>query len=81
MATIRQAAKVDMKGWEPMPSGVQGGFRAPSVPDESNTPGRSSTMLSAMPPAATTGDGLQRQFYGGVNIPVMRILPNMGRRV
>jgi hypothetical protein len=75
MATLRQASMVDMSGWEPAPPSTTGTLQVPSVPDESNTPGRSANMIAAMPPQATTGDGLQRQFYGDANIPTYRILP------
>lgn len=75
MATLRQASRTDMTGWERVPERGDGEVKIPSVPDESNTPGRSPDMLAAMPPQATTGDGLQRQFYGGANLPVHRTLP------
>jgi hypothetical protein len=80
MASLRQAAKANMTGWEPAPASPGAG-NPPSIPDLSNTPGRSPNMLAAMPPQATTGDGLQRQFYGGTNIPTMRILPAAGKGV
>lgn len=75
MPTLRQASRTDMTGWERVPEQDAKSFQPPSVPDESNTPGRSPNMLAAMPPEATTGDGLQRQFYGGANIPTRRTLP------
>ena len=80
MANLKQASKADMSGWEPVPASPFGESQRPSVPDESNTPGRSPNMLAAMPPEATTGDGLQRQFYGGANIPTFRTLP-VGRGI
>jgi hypothetical protein len=79
MANLKQASKADMSGWEPAQTSIGGESQRPSVPDESNTPGRSPNMLAAMPPQATTGDGLQRQFYGGSNIPTYRTLPIGGR--
>ena len=74
MASLKQASRADMRGWERAPEST-GSLRIPSTPDESNTPGRNPNMLSSMPPGATTGDGLQRQFYGGGNVPTSRILP------
>ncbi len=80
MTSLKQAARADMRGWERVPDEGAKSFQSPSVPDESNTPGRSPNMLAPMPPGVTSGDGLQRQFYGGGLVPMYRILPTGGTR-
>jgi hypothetical protein len=64
---------VNMDDWKPV-------IPAPPPTPQGNSPdedrqrdGRSPFMLSSMPFAASSNDGLQRQFYGGSNAPTTRI--------
>jgi hypothetical protein len=72
MASLRQAANVNMQGWKPAPAQPPA---TPSRPPEPDTSTRNPTMLASMPLMATTADAFQRQFYGGANVPSYRILP------
>jgi hypothetical protein len=79
MATLRQSAAVNMQGWQPVqptPQVVRQPASKPSPVDTRTQ--RSPIMLSPMPALASRSDGLQRQFYGGKNVPTYRILPAMG---
>jgi len=72
MASLRQAANVNMQGYQPAPAQP---YSAPSRPPEPSTSDRNPNMLASMPLMATTGDAFQRQFYGGTRVPSYRILP------
>jgi hypothetical protein len=72
MATLRQAARVNMQGYQPMQP--QRTF-TPQVPPSDTTPDRHPNMLASMPLMASTGDAFQRQFYGGSKVPTYRVLP------
>jgi hypothetical protein len=72
MANLRQAARVNMQGYQPQPP--QRTF-TPQVPPSNNTPTRHPNMLASMPLMASTADAFQRQFYGGSKVPTFRILP------
>jgi hypothetical protein len=75
MATLRQAARANMKGFEPAPSTPATTAPRPSIPNPVNNPGRHPSMLASMPAMASTADAFTRQFYGGGNLPTHRILP------
>jgi hypothetical protein len=72
MATLRQAARVNMQGYQPMPAQRT---LQPSTPPSNPTPTRHPNMLASMPLMATTADAFQRQFYGGSKVPSYRVLP------
>jgi hypothetical protein len=74
MATLRQAARANMTGWQPAPAAPAATTQAPSIPQKQD-PGRLPTMLASMPLMASTGDAFARQFYGAGNNPSYRILP------
>ena len=72
MATLRQAARVNMQGYQPVkPQGTL----QPQVPPSHMAPTRHPNMLASMPLMATTADAFQRQFYGGSKVPTYRVLP------
>ena len=75
MPRMRQLTRPDLSNFaraqKPPATAGKGG---PS-PDFPNPVGRSSMMLAAMPLMASTNDALDRQFYGGANVPRYRILP------
>jgi hypothetical protein len=72
MASLKQAANVNMSGYKPAPAQP---YSTPSRPPEPTTSVRNPNMLASMPLMATTADAFQRQFYGGANVPTYRILP------
>lgn len=72
MANLRQSARVNMDGWEPAPE-KPAKIGIPSTDADTNN--KSPLMLASMPLGASTNDALQRQFYGGANVPLFRILP------
>ena len=47
----------------------------PAAPPQDTHTGRAPNMLSSMPLMASTSDAFSRQFYGGTNVPAVRILP------
>jgi hypothetical protein len=72
MATLRQAARANMEGYQPMrPQGNS----PPQMPPPDKAPSRHPNMLASMPLMATTADAFQRQFYGGSKVPTYRTLP------
>jgi len=72
MPSIRSSANPNLEGWQPSEPGKPADAAAGIPP--SNL-GRSSMMLASMPLMASTGDALERQFYGAGNLPMQRILP------
>lgn len=72
MGSLKQAARADMKGYQPAPAKP---YSAPPNPPRPATSTRSPNMLASMPLMASTADAFQRQFYGGANVPTHRILP------
>jgi hypothetical protein len=72
MASLRQAARVNMQGYQPAP---QPRYTTPQIPPENPTPTRHPNMLASMPLMASTADAFQRQFYGGSRVPTYRITP------
>jgi hypothetical protein len=72
MASPKQAANMNMQGWQQGPSSAP---KQPPNPPEPSTSLRHPNMLASMPLMASTGDAFQRQFYGGANVPTYRILP------
>lgn len=72
MATLRQAARVNMQGYQPVqPQRTL----QPLIPPSNTAPARHPNMLASMPLMATTADAFQRQFYGGSKVPSYRVLP------
>jgi hypothetical protein len=72
MASLRQAARVNMQGYQPMPPPSNA---APQIPVFDRTPTRHPNMLASMPLMASTEDAFGRQFYGGSKVPTYRTLP------
>lgn len=77
MPTLKQLRGVNMQGWQPAPAQPQAQPAKTSAPQDTRTQ-RNPNMLAAMPLIASTNDALQRQFYGGKNVPTYRILPATG---
>lgn len=75
MARMKAASRADMKGYKPAPMTPPVSAPRPTYPNPRDLPGRDPNMLASMPLDASTGDALQRQFYGGGNLPTSRILP------
>lgn len=74
MPPMNQLRAPDMNEWQPVQPPQPSGEKAPD-PALTNTPIRSAFMHASMPAAASTADAFQRQFYGGANVPLYRILP------
>jgi hypothetical protein len=72
MASLRQAARTNMQGYQPV---RPKGFSQPQIPPKVTAPTRHPNMLASMPLMATTADAFQRQFYGGSQVPTYRTLP------
>jgi hypothetical protein len=72
MAMPRQAARVNMEGYQPMRT--QGSLQ-PQRPAQDPGPRRHPSMLASMPLMASTGDAFNLQFYGGARVPTYRTLP------
>ena len=73
MASLRQASRVNMQGYQPMrPQPVS---QPPHIPAQNPAPTRHPNMLASMPLMASTADAFQRQFYGGAKVPTYRTLP------
>ena len=60
-----------MDGWKP--TAIPATPQSPPPNEDTQRTGRSPYMLSSMPSNASGNDGLQRQFYGGSNVPTTRI--------
>jgi hypothetical protein len=72
MATLRQAARFNMQGYQPAP---QQSNSRPQIPPVNTSPMRHPNMLASMPLMASTADAFQRQFYGGSKVPTYRTMP------
>lgn len=72
MATLRQAARVNTEGYQPLRPQA---MATPQIPRSDTTPTRHPNMLASMPLMASTADAFQRQFYGGSRVPTYRVLP------
>lgn len=78
MAPLNAASQADMTAYtrqDNTPAAAPAD--QPSVPPNwpPQMPNRVTFMLASMPLMSAGGDALQRQFYGGPNVPSYRILP------
>ena len=75
MPSVKQSATVNLEGWKPVETPSMQEAQRPLPPPPSDSPNRSTFMLTSMPLMASTGDAFQRQFYSRANTPSQRILP------
>lgn len=77
MASLRLAAQANMSGYKAPDNTPDAAATQPSIPPTQppGMPPRVTSMLASMPLMSAGGDALQRQFYGGPNVPAYRIQP------